>query len=68
VPYDCGFAIVKHELAHRRAMTISASYLPTAEAGVRVAFDYVPELSRRVRGNSTWAVIKALGRAGIAEM
>ncbi len=31
-------------------------------------FNYVPELSRRARGNSTWAVIKALGRAGIAEM
>lgn len=32
-PYDCGYAIVRDELAHRRAMTISASYLPSAEAG-----------------------------------
>lgn len=67
-PYDCGFAIVKDELAHRRAMSIAASYLPAAQAGERVPFNYVPELSRRARGNSTWAVIKALGRAGITEM
>ncbi|MFB2608161.1 aspartate aminotransferase family protein, partial [Rhizobium phaseoli] len=26
-PYDCGYAIVRDELAHRRAMTIAASYL-----------------------------------------
>ncbi len=68
VPYDCGFAIVRDELAHRRAMSISASYLPASEAGDRVSFNYVPELSRRARGNPVWAVIKTLGRDGIVEM
>ncbi len=67
-PYDCGFAIVRHELAHRRAMSVSASYLPTSDASDRNPVNYVPELSRRARGFATWAVIKALGREGIAEM
>src|SRR3989440_3461232 len=34
-PYDCGYAIVRDEAAHRRAMTIAASYLPPAEEGER---------------------------------
>jgi glutamate/tyrosine decarboxylase-like PLP-dependent enzyme len=67
-PYDCGFAIVRHELTHRRAMSISASYLPATAEGDRNPVNYVPELSRRARGFATWAVIKALGREGIAEM
>lgn len=68
LPYDCGFAIVRHPEAHRRAMTIAASYLPK---GVEFEHDpslYVPELSRRARGFAAWAVIKALGREGIAQM
>jgi glutamate/tyrosine decarboxylase-like PLP-dependent enzyme len=49
-------------------MTIAASYLPAAEAGDRDPTHYVPELSRRARGFATWAVIRALGRAGVAEL
>jgi glutamate/tyrosine decarboxylase-like PLP-dependent enzyme len=64
-PYDCGYAIVKDELAHRRAMTIAASYLPLASEGERDPSHYVPELSRRARGFATWAMIKHLGRSGI---
>lgn len=67
-PYDCGYAITRHPEAHRRAMTIAASYLPAAEAGDRDPSHYVPELSRRARGFATWAIIRTLGRAGIAEM
>jgi glutamate/tyrosine decarboxylase-like PLP-dependent enzyme len=67
-PYDCGYAIVRDAAAHRRAMTISASYLPTAAEGERYPSHYTPELSRRARGFATWAVIRALGREGIAEM
>jgi glutamate/tyrosine decarboxylase-like PLP-dependent enzyme len=67
-PYDCGFAIVRDAEAHRRAMTISASYLPPAEGAEREPSAYVPELSRRARGFATWAMIRALGRQGIAEM
>jgi glutamate/tyrosine decarboxylase-like PLP-dependent enzyme len=64
-PYDCGYAIVKDELAHRRAMTIAASYLPLASEGERDPSHYVPELSRRARGFATWAMVRHLGRTGI---
>jgi len=67
-PYDCGYAIVRNEAVHRRAMTIAASYLPAAAEDERDPSHYVPELSRRARGFATWAVIKHLGRDGIANM
>lgn len=65
-PHDCGYAIVRDRNAHRRAMLIAASYLPEGEE--RHPADYAPELSRRARGFPTWAMIRALGRAGIADM
>ncbi len=49
-------------------MTAAASYLPVEAAGERDPSHYVPELSRRARGFATWAIIKHLGRDGIAEM
>lgn len=67
-PYDCGFAIVRDAEAHRRAMAISASYLPPAQGAEREPSAYVPELSRRARGFATWAMIRRLGREGIAEL
>lgn len=67
-PYDCGYAIVRHADAHRRAMTSAASYLPGAGAGERDPSHYVPELSRRSRGFATWAMLRHLGRDGIAAM
>jgi glutamate/tyrosine decarboxylase-like PLP-dependent enzyme len=67
-PYDCGFAIVRDAEAHRRAMAISASYLPPAEGAERDPSAYVPELSRRARGFATWAMIRQLGREGVAHM
>ncbi|MGK9054004.1 pyridoxal phosphate-dependent decarboxylase family protein [Neorhizobium petrolearium] len=67
-PYDSGYAIVRKEEAHRRAMTIAASYLPLAGDGERDPSHYVPELSRRARGFATWAMMKHLGRDGIAAL
>lgn len=67
-PYDCGYAFVRHEAIHRRAMTIAASYLPPAGEDERDPSHYVPELSRRARGFATWALIRHLGREGIAAM
>lgn len=67
-PYDSGFAIVRDATAHARAMAISASYLPPAEGAERDPSAYVPELSRRARGFPAWAMIRQLGRRGIAEM
>lgn len=65
-PHDCGYAIVRDAKAHYRAMQIAASYLPAGEE--RHPSDYVPELSRRARGFTTWAMIRSLGRDGIARM
>jgi glutamate/tyrosine decarboxylase-like PLP-dependent enzyme len=67
-PYDCGYAIVRNSAAHKRAMQIAASYLPVAEDGARQSADLAPELSRRARGFATWAMIRHLGRKGIAGM
>ena len=67
-PYDCAYAIVRDREAHLRAMQIAASYLPASAGADRVPADYVPELSRRARGFATWAMIRLLGRQGVADM
>ncbi|ANY20532.1 L-2,4-diaminobutyrate decarboxylase [Tsuneonella dongtanensis] len=67
-PYDGSFAIVRDEAAHRRAMEITASYLPSVGGGERDPSAYVMELSRRARGFAMWAMIKQLGREGVAGM
>ncbi|MFN4023468.1 MAG: pyridoxal phosphate-dependent decarboxylase family protein [Hyphomonas sp.] len=64
-PFDSGFAIVSNIAAHRRAMAIGASYLP--EDGYQPSH-FAPELSRRARGFSSWAILRTLGRSGIQEM
>jgi glutamate/tyrosine decarboxylase-like PLP-dependent enzyme len=68
VPFDCGYVFVRHREVHRRAMTTGASYLPPSDYEDRVPSDFVPELSRRARAVPTWAMIKALGRTGIADL
>jgi glutamate/tyrosine decarboxylase-like PLP-dependent enzyme len=67
-PYDCGYAIVRDKAAHKRAMQIAASYLPVAQDDARQPADFSPELSRRARGFPTWAIIRHLGRKGVAEI
>jgi glutamate/tyrosine decarboxylase-like PLP-dependent enzyme len=67
-PYDCGFTIVRHEAAHRRAMDMQASYLTRDNDQFRHPGAYVPELSRRARGFAAWAMMRRLGRNGIAKM
>lgn len=66
IPYDCGVVAVRDRGAQQRAMGSTASYLPQEER--RNPADYAPELSRRARGIAVWAMLKALGRAGLAEM
>jgi len=68
VPYDCGFAIVKNRTIHQRATTQWSSYLPTLGEGDRVPSAFLPELSRRARGMPVYAMLKTLGRQGVAEM
>lgn len=68
LPYDSGFAIVRHPAAHARAMAATASYLPPLADAERDPSHLVPELSRRARGFAAWALIRHLGRQGIADM
>ena len=67
VPFDSGFAFVRHPAAHRAAMTIQASYLIT-EGAARDQIDWNPEWSRRGRALPVYAAIRALGREGIREL
>lgn len=66
VAYDCGIAICRHAAAHRAAMSVQASYLPRIEGALRDEMDWNPELSRRARGVGVYAVLRSLGRNGVA--
>ncbi|MFS0885466.1 pyridoxal phosphate-dependent decarboxylase family protein [Aeromicrobium sp. 179-A 4D2 NHS] len=66
VPYDCGLAIVRDPTALRAAMSMHGDYLIQDEAGD--PFEKVPELSRRARAVTVWAVLRSLGRSGVAEL
>jgi len=68
VPYDCGIAVVRDTAAHRAAMAASAAYLVQDPDGPREALDWTPEFSRRARGVAVYATLRALGRAGVAEL
>ena len=67
VPYDSGYAFVAHPEHHRAAMEHRASYLVHASE-VRDQLDWTPEHSRRARGFATWAALRELGRAGLADL
>jgi glutamate/tyrosine decarboxylase-like PLP-dependent enzyme len=67
VPYDCGYAFVADAQAHRASMSHRASYLTHAE-DARDQMDWNPEWSRRGRGVATYAALRQLGRAGVADL
>ncbi|HLY22071.1 MAG TPA: aminotransferase class V-fold PLP-dependent enzyme [bacterium] len=66
VPYDSGLAFVRQPEHLRSAMATSAAYIPQTEQ--REPFQYTPEMSRRARGVEIWAALRALGRAGLADL
>jgi glutamate/tyrosine decarboxylase-like PLP-dependent enzyme len=66
VPYDCGLAIVADRSALRASMSMKGDYLIHHDAGE--PFDKVPEISRRGRAFTVWAVLRSLGRDGVAEL
>ncbi|MFN0102364.1 MAG: pyridoxal phosphate-dependent decarboxylase family protein [Bryobacteraceae bacterium] len=66
VGYDCGLAYVRDGQALRAAMAMVAAYLP--EGARREPSHYTPEMSRRARGVELWAVLRAMGRRGMAEL
>ncbi|MFJ6482330.1 MULTISPECIES: pyridoxal phosphate-dependent decarboxylase family protein [unclassified Streptomyces] len=66
VPYDCGLAVVRDPSALRSAMGERGDYLIQHEHGDPV--DKVPELSRRGRAFTVWAVLRSLGRSGVVDL
>jgi glutamate/tyrosine decarboxylase-like PLP-dependent enzyme len=69
VPYDCGIAIVADRHAMRSAFSVHTHYLVAAdESTPGDPYEKVPELSRRARGVPVWAVLRSLGREGVADL
>lgn len=70
VPYDCGLALVRDPAALRAAMSIDGAYLMADDRPpeTRNAIEVGPESSRRARAVETWAALKTLGRAGLADL
>ncbi len=66
VPYDSGLAFVRDPEPLRAAMGVTAAYLP--DSMMREPAAHAPELSRRARGVEVWAVLRALGRSGLADL
>ena len=66
VPYDCGIAIVADREALRAAMGMHGDYFIHDAAGDPL--ETVPEVSRRARAIPVWAVLRALGRDGVAAL
>jgi glutamate/tyrosine decarboxylase-like PLP-dependent enzyme len=67
VPYDCGYAFVADVDAQRASMAYRAPYL-THDAQARDQMDWTPEWSRRARAFPTYAALRQLGRAGLADL
>ncbi|MGA9277194.1 pyridoxal phosphate-dependent decarboxylase family protein [Ilumatobacter sp.] len=66
VTYDCGIAIVARDGALRRTFSSVAGYLPPEDAFE--AMHHTPQSSQRARQVEVWAVLRTLGRNGLAEL
>lgn len=66
VPYDSGLCIVRDAAALQAAMGAHGAYLVRDETCQPL--DKVPELSRRGRAIPDWAVLRCLGRDGVADL
>jgi glutamate/tyrosine decarboxylase-like PLP-dependent enzyme len=68
-PYDCGIAIVADPTAVRSAFGVHTDYLVAADAASPGdPYEKAPEFSRRARGVPVWAVLRSLGRTGVADL
>jgi glutamate/tyrosine decarboxylase-like PLP-dependent enzyme len=66
VTYDCGIAFVQRPGSLRHTFTAVAGYLPPDAAFE--AMHHTPQSSQRARQIEVWAVIRTLGRDGVAAM
>jgi glutamate/tyrosine decarboxylase-like PLP-dependent enzyme len=67
VPYDSGLVICRRPEHLRAAMSVSAAYLEGQDMRGE-PYQYTPEMSRRARAVEVWAALRALGRAGVADL
>ena len=66
VPYDCGVVLVRRPEDLRRSFAAVAGYLPSDTAFE--AMHHTPQSSQRVRQVEVWAVLRTLGRQGVADL
>jgi glutamate/tyrosine decarboxylase-like PLP-dependent enzyme len=66
VSYDCGIALVRRPSDLRRSFASVAGYLPP-ESGFE-AMHHSPQSSQRARQVEVWAVLRTLGRQGVADL
>jgi len=67
VGYDSGFVATRDSGAHRAAMAATAPYLMVSGAH-REPSEWVLDSSRRARGFALYAVLRSLGRTGVADL
>jgi len=65
-PYDCGIILCRHRNALIEAMQAHGSYIQYSEE--RDGMLYGPDMSRRARAVEVWAVLKYLGKSGLAQL
>lgn len=66
VPYDCGIVLCRDREALLAAFRASASYFQWSAH--RDPMNYTPSMSKRARAVELWAILKTLGRQGVADL
>ncbi len=66
VTYDSGIVLLRRAEPLRRSFASVAGYLPPEEGFE--AMHHTPQSSQRARQVEVWAVLRSLGRAGVAEL
>jgi len=66
VTYDCGIALLQRPGALSDTFSARAGYLPPA--GAFEAMHHTPQSSQRARQIEVWAVLRTLGRSGVADL
>lgn len=66
VPYDSGFAVCSRPEVHAAAVRYSAPYLTGSGTAALAMSDFTLESSRRAKGLTVWALLRHLGRDGVA--
>ena len=66
VPYDCGIVLCRDREVLLSTLRATASYLIWTEH--REGMNYTPSMSKRARAVELWAILRTLGRSGVARL